>query len=311
MRFGGTHVDAMWQVFASRGFGVGASSNTNNDTDPIPSFQNPEGPETTLTFEPVDENGEPVAGAQLFVGHYQARALPVADTTAATSLDESVDIVGGTYDFLVRANGFGHTRVEDVAVSGSGTQTLTVELKANLASAANGATATGAGDRLGALIDDTEVTNWESAGSPVADKAVIVDLAGDEVHELGSVQVSAMLFAGQNRFTALRRFAIQTCTASEATACSASSEFTTVLTSPADAFPAVAPRPRAPQLIMRGFDLAGTATHVRFVVLTNQCTGAPDYQGDQDDDPINVTDCSAGSVQDLTVRVAEVQVFGP
>ena len=34
--------------------------------------------------------------------------------------------------------------------------------------------------------------------------------------------------------------------------------------------------------------MAGTATHVRFVVLTNQCTGAPDYQGDQDDDPINV-----------------------
>jgi hypothetical protein len=120
-----------------------------------------------------------------------------------------------------------------------------------------------------------------------------------------------MLFAGQNRFTALRRFAIQTCTASEATACSVSSDFTTVLTSRADAFPAVAPRPRAPQLIIRGFDLAGTATHVRFVVLTNQCTGGPDYQGDQDDDPINFTDCSAGSVQDLTVRVAEIQVFGP
>ena len=50
---------------------------------------------------------------------------------------------------------------------------------------------------------------------------------------------------------------------------------------------------------------------MRFVVLTNQCTGAPDFQGDQDDDPINVTDCSAGSVQDLTVRAAEVQVFGP
>jgi hypothetical protein len=311
IRYGGAHVDAMWQVFATRGFGLGASTNTNNDTDPIPSFQNPEGPETTLTFDPVDESGEPVAGAQLFVGHYQARALPVADTTTATPLDDSVDIVGGTYDFIVRADGFGHTRVEDLAVSGSGTQTLTVELKANLASTANGATATGAGVRLGALVDDTEATNWESAGSPIADKAVIVDLAGDEAHELGSVQVSAMLFAGQNRFTALRRFAIQTCTASEETDCSVSSDFTTALTSPADAFPAVAPRPRAPQLIIRGFDLAGRATHVRFVVLTNQCTGAPDYQGDQDDDPINVTDCSAGSVQDLTVRVAEVQVFGP
>ena len=90
-----------------------------------------------------------------------------------------------------------------------------------------------------------------------------------------------------------------------------STDFTTVFTSPANAFPAVRPRPRAPQLIIRSFDLSGSATHLRFVVLDNQCTGAPDYRGDQDDDPINVTDCSAGSVQDLTVRVAEVQVFGP
>jgi hypothetical protein len=271
----------------------------------------PAGTETTLTFDPRDENGDQVAVAQLFVGHYQARALPVADTAAGTALGDSVDIVDGTYDFLVRANGFGHTRAEDVAISGTGTQTLTVTLRRNLASATNGATATGAVVRLGALIDDTEATNWESAGSAVADKAVIIDLEGTEPHDLSTVQVSAMLLAGQNRFTALRRFAIQTCTASEATACSVSSDFTTVLTSRADAFPAVAPRPRAPQLIIRGFDLAGTATHVRFVVLTNQCTGGPDYQGDQDDDPINFTDCSAGSVQDLTVRVAEIQVFGP
>jgi hypothetical protein len=145
---------------------------------------------------------------------------------------------------------------------------------------------------------------------PVADKVVIVDLAGDEAHALGSVNVSALLFAGQNRFTALRQFAIQTCTASAPTDCSVSSDFTTVFTSPADAFPAVRPRPRAPNLIIRSFAISGSATHVRFVVLTNQCTGGPDFQGDQDDDPINVTDCSAGSVQDLTVRAAEVQVFG-
>lgn len=82
---------------------------------------------------------------------------------------------------------------------------------------------------------------------------MIIDLEGTEPHDLGTVQVSAMLFAGQNRFTALRRFAIQTCTVSEATACSVSSDVTTVLTSLADAFPAVAPRPREPQPIIRGF----------------------------------------------------------
>ena len=315
MRSGGANVDAMWAVFASRGLGLGASSNTNNDTDPVPSFRTPDGPNTTLKFIPVDEDGDPVAGAQLFVGHYQARASAIADTVGATTLGDSFEIVPGTYDFLVRANGFGHTRVEDVAVAGA-TQTLTVELNTNLASATNGASATGAGTRLGALIDDTESTNWESAGSPVADKAVIVNLAGDEPHDLGSVNVSALLFAGQNRFTALRRFAIQTCTAEAPGDCSVSSDFTTVFTSPADAFPSVRPRPRAPGLILRSFDLTGpgpepSATHVRFVVLTNQCTGAPAYQGDQDDDPINITDCSAGSVQDLTVRAAELQIFEP
>jgi extracellular elastinolytic metalloproteinase len=144
IRNGGANQDEMWAVFASRGFGLGASSNTNNDTDPIPSFQSPEDPETTLTFDPVDENGDPVAGAQLFVGHYQARASAVADTAGNTTLDDSIDIIGGTYDFLVRANGFGHTRIEDLVISGSGTDTLTVVLRANLASAHRGAGGPGA-----------------------------------------------------------------------------------------------------------------------------------------------------------------------
>jgi hypothetical protein len=310
-RFSGNHVAAMWNVFARRGFGEGASSNTNADTDPIPSFVSPMHSETAITFDPRDANGDPVAGAQLFVGHFQARANPVADTTASTSLGSTVDMVGGTYDFLVRSNGFGHRRVEDVVVSGSGTRTLTVVLPRNLASQASGGSAAGDGTRLGSLIDDTEATNWESVGSPIAGKQVTINLAGTTPQELGSVQVSAMLFPGQNRFTALRQFRIQVCRAVGPKTCTSAADFTTAFTSPADAFPAVQPRPRAPELIIRSFALSGSATHIRLVVLQNQCTGAPDYQGDQDDDPRNITDCSAGSVQDLTVRIAEVQVFGP
>ncbi len=310
VRYGGAHLAAMWDVFARRGFGEAASSNTNADTDPIPSFASPVQTETAVTFDPRDANGDPVAGAQLFVGHFQARANPVADTTASTPLGSTVNMVSGTYDFLVRADGYGLRRVEDVAVSGSGALTLTVSLPTNLASQMNGATASGDGTRLSALIDDSEGTNWESAGSPIAGKQVTINLAGTTPRELGSVQVSAMLFAGQNRFTALRQFRIQICRAVGGKTCTNASDFTTVFTSPADAFPAVQPRPRAPQLIVRSFALSGAATHVRFVVLQNQCTGGPDYQGDQDDDPNNVTDCSAGSVQDLTVRAAEVQVFG-
>ncbi len=52
-----------------------------------------------------------------------------------------------------------------------------------------------------------------------------------------------------------------------------------------------------------------SSTPVRLRVLINQCTGTPGYQGDQDDDPRNVTDCGDGSVQDDNVRAAELQVF--
>jgi extracellular elastinolytic metalloproteinase len=154
IRYGGTHQAAMWDVFARRGFGNTASTNTNADTDPITSFASPMQSETAVTFDPRDPNGNPVAGAQLFVGHFQARANPVADTSAATTLGTSVDMVGGTYDFLVRANGYGLRRVEDVAVSGTGALTLSVTLPTNLASQTNGAVATGDGVRLSALIDD-------------------------------------------------------------------------------------------------------------------------------------------------------------
>ena len=56
------------------------------------------------------------------------------------------------------------------------------------------------------------------------------------------------------------------------------------------------------------------ASHVRVRVVTNQCTGGPAYQGDQDDDPGNSTDCDENTlagfdVNDERVRAAELQVF--
>jgi hypothetical protein len=141
-----------------------------------------------------------------------------------------------------------------------------------------------------------------------------------------------MLF-GQNRFTALRKFAIQTCSASTLNAgCTLPTGFTTVYTSPDNAFPAGTPRPVSPELLLRSFDIpASTATNVRIVVLTNQCTGNPAFQGEQDNDPTNDTDCRLGSApygvatpeipavgavglgrapQQGNVRIAELQVFG-
>ena len=74
-------------------------------------------------------------------------------------------------------------------------------------------------------------------------------------------------------------------------------------------------RPSAPDLIMRSFAVPRTrATHVRLRVLSNQCTGGPAYQGDQDDDPANSTDCDETTLpgfnlQATRVRAAELQVF--
>jgi extracellular elastinolytic metalloproteinase len=44
-------------------------------------------------------------------------------------------------------------------------------------------------------------------------------------------------------------------------------------------------------------------------VVANQCTGAPDYAGEQDQDPRARTDCRTASPQALNVRAAELQVF--
>jgi hypothetical protein len=81
--------------------------------------------------------------------------------------------------------------------------------------------------------------------------------------------------------------------------------------SPADAFPSVNPRPVTPDETLRSFTTkAGPpATHVKFVVVANQCTGQPSYAGDQDNDPNNNSDCLA-TVRATEVHATELQVFG-
>jgi hypothetical protein len=195
-------------------------------------------------------------------------------------------------------------------------------MRENLASTGSGATATGDGRNLKALIDDTESTNWASLDSPVVGKQVTVRLdPSSRAVTFRRIQVSAMLRSrvpndpggddqAQNRFTALRQFELLACEVRGAVDCTQDSQFTSVFTSPADAFPAVVPRPRAPELLLRSFAVPETrASYVRLRVLNNQCTGQAAYHGDLDDDPANNPDCITGSVQDDNVRAAELQVF--
>lgn len=319
VRFGGANQALLWNAFAKRGLGQGAASNGAGDVDPTPSFSSPLSSEATVTFRPVDERGAPVPNAKLFVGDYQARAVAVADTDPATALPDTVSLVPGSYTFIAQAPGHGEARVKPTSFRWPSPARLTVRMPANLASSGAGAVATGDGINVARLVDDDEATDWASLGSAVAGKQVTVDLAGG-VQRIRRVQVSAMLrppLAGdpdtgtQSRFSALRQFRVSACTASATVACATAADFHTVFTSKADAFPARAPRPRAPELIVRSFDIRPTtATHLRFEVLTNQCTGAPAYAGERDADPRAATDCGTASAQALNVRAAEFQAFG-
>jgi extracellular elastinolytic metalloproteinase len=318
IRFGGADLDILWNAFARRGLGEGAVSNGAGDPNPTPSFASPFANEATVTFAPVDEAPAPVADAQLFVGRYQARAVPVADTSAATPLPATVALTPGTYEFVARAPGRGLQRIGPVTVGAGQSLALGETMPTNLASAAGGATATGDGVNVARLIDDDEATNWASLGAPVAGRGVVVDLAGDR-QQVSRVQVSAMLrppIPGdadpdpQSRFSALRQFRVLACDATVSGDCADAADFAPVFTSPADAFPSIAPRPRAPELIVRSFDIPATdATHLRFEVVTNQCTGGPDYAGEQDADPRAGTDCTTNSAQAANVRAAEFEAF--
>jgi extracellular elastinolytic metalloproteinase len=127
------------------------------------------------------------------------------------------------------------------------------------------------------------------------------------------VAVSAMIAPGESRFSALRSFELWACNAAAGSDCSKDAGFTKVYTSSPDAFPGDAPRPNGPQLILRDFSVPSfRATHVRLRVVASQCTGGPAYQGKQDADPGNATDCDTNVASNSSrrfVRTAEIQVF--
>ncbi|MDQ3930377.1 MAG: M36 family metallopeptidase [Chloroflexota bacterium] len=325
MRFGGANQAELWLAFARRGMGRYASTTGTNDVAAKPSFASPRARNASVTFrvttplnDGTQQGGEKTVGASIYVGDYEARAVPVADTLGNTVRGPSASFAPGTYRFLVRAAGYGFFRFTRTFTAGQQV-TLKVSMPSNWASQAKGATARGDGVDHAKLIDESERTDWDSEGRPVRGRSVTVNLSGGS-HRVTRVQVSAMLPTPrevpretdvfENRFTALRQFEIWACTASAANSNCTSGGFRRVYVSPANAFPAVRPRPMAPNLILRNFDVPDfTATHVRLRVVSSQCTGAPDYQGEQDNDPRYGTDCDTNSPNGTKVHAAELQVF--
>jgi len=358
MRFGGANQAELWLAFAHRGFGRAASATNGtgrldgieSDTNPLPDFEALGQQNTTVTFAATTRGAaqSPVA-ARVYVGHYEARVSPVADTDQATSaprtatannLDATASFAPGTYEFVATAPGYGAVRFRR-AIRAGAPLTIGLRMAPNVASKAQGATASGQAARVMSgekevlstaqvrerLIDDTEATHWQasavarSGGWSVANRRVTVDLAGNEPQQISRAQVSAMLGPvddpssttdlSQNRFTALRQFELWSCNARFAD-CSGNAGFNRVYASASDAFPADAPRPVAPALLLREFTFSPIqATHLQLVTRQSQCTGGPAFQGEQDADPFNVTDCnSAGAASTRFVRAAELQAFG-
>ena len=353
MRFGGANQRELWLGYARGGMGVGATgtnsglSNTvgvEPDTDPTPNWESPLHDNGTITFAAEARDGDPITNARFYVGHFEARVSPIADTNPATTgdnLDNVAKMAPGTYEFTAHAPGYGFFRFRKTVYRGEDS-TFEVRFATNYASRHQGATA--AGDAavaspevpgttpetiLGNLIDDTESTIWTAAGNTtgplsVDGKTVTINLAGTEPVTIRDVQVSAMLRNGpdpdgpgpapspasQNRFTAVRQFEVWACN-NQRDNCSSDAGFSKVYTSPADAFPGNAPRPVSPVLLLRSFDVPNTrATHLRFVTKTNQCTGQPQFQGEQDADTAASTDCpTGGSPGTKFVRAAEFQAF--
>jgi len=321
MRFGGADQAVMWQAFARRGMGKAASVANADDHEPTPSFAAALTANAPITFETASPS-------KIYVGTYEARATPVADTIGSTELAATAEFTPGTYQILTVSSDRGFTR-STLTVAGTKARTVKVTDEVNVASAAAGATIIGAteGSRNAEhLIDGTEATNWGGVTEGNVDEttpSVEIDLAGD-LQTVRRVQVSAMLNPAPvdpnalpllavedpdsgSRFTALRQFALEACTANCA---AADATWTRFYTSPADAFPSVLPRPVAPDLTLRSFDVPDTqAAAVRLVALHNPCTGQAGYSGEQDNDPLNDTDCKTASDRGTIVHAAELQMF--
>jgi hypothetical protein len=302
----------------------------------VPDFEPVGTTPATVRFKAKNTEGDPL-NARIYVGHYEARISPIADTNPATpaagtpatvvNFDDTARFAPGQYEFVAHAPGQGHVRFRQRFRSGEN-ETIEIVFPMNWASATNGATATTAdGGVAGSLIDDTEATNWAANATNtdgtlgVDGKKATIDLGGSEPIRVKYVQVSAHVRPGASRFAAVRQFELWACRQAGASFahdrpagdCSTDAGYRRVYTSPANAFPGDAPRPVAPQLILRRFDVPDfTATHLRFVVRTTQCTGASEYQGDQDADLANNPDCDTNVPGNSTrnfARTAELQVF--
>ncbi|GAB3450390.1 hypothetical protein GCM10027517_37740 [Phycicoccus ginsengisoli] len=265
-RYHGDDTDLIWSVFAKRGMGASAQSDTGDDTDPTPAFDHPAAARNgTVALTVVNAStGQPVAGAKVVLGRFEARVTPLARTGSTGGA--SVKALAGTYPLTIQAPGFGVQTIEGLAVSPGRNTAKTVRLAPNLASTAAGATLVDVssqddGSPAKFAFDDTAASVWatkDTGGTPYndgPDQRATVKLAAPAT--VSSVRVSAYKATNASRFTALKDFTVQT-----------STDGVTWTTARTGSFSYSVPRPVAPDLNFATFSLAKPvkAAYVRFFV---------------------------------------------
>jgi len=306
--------DTVYNAFASRGLGKGAFSKNSDDLNPTPSFaSNKDTNNAHVTFKLVDAvTGKPVKGS-VFVGMYSARCRPVATTLGGDNPPAKASMLKGAYTLTVQAKGYGIQRFTVSYTPGAVTTTL--KLLKNYASNSFVPSVSGnAGSlRVTRVTDDDEATNGAFSGQPVAGRAVTVAFTGKRTFQ--KIAVSALHHPAQTlpenqgteiegRLLGVRAFDVQASGDGGRT-------WQTVYRSSPDFFPSNAPRPTAPDLVLRSFSLPHpvTADAVRLVVRSNACTGGKDFNHEQEDDPTNPSDCRSTATNGTSVTVTEFEVF--
>jgi extracellular elastinolytic metalloproteinase len=259
----GDNTDTIWTVFAHRGAGASAQTATGDDTNPTPAFDHAADSRNGLLVGRVvnGSTGDPVKGAKVIVGEFEARVTPLARTSDTGGF--GAEMTAGSYDLLITAPGVGAQQFRDVAVPAGRTTSLAFTIAPNLTSTAAGAklvdvSSEDAGLPAEFLLDDTAASAWATKKSATTynsgpDQRVTVQLAKPST--IDRLQVSAFKNTTSSRFSALKDFTFQV-----------SSDGVLWKTVKTGAFGYQAPRPTAPDLNYRTFalDKPVKASYVRF-----------------------------------------------
>jgi extracellular elastinolytic metalloproteinase len=294
-RYGGKYSNTIWKAFAQRGLGVGAESD-GNDTDVKTTFVHPVASENGKIVGSMMNNDtmQPLEGIRIIVGDYEARTSEVVKTDANGNF--AFDIVEGTYNITVQATGFGSRTYEGVTIEKGQITNLDKMLSPNLASMFNGATIHPSStdeqesNPLKNAIDDTEGSVYASSVQEggFTGTEFIVDLAGDEPVSISHIQVSAFKDIAKSRYATLKDFEVQVSVDGN--------NWTTVLS---DTFTYGLPRPAAPDLHYRGYDIAAVdAKYLKLVAKNSQFDGKGYIQ---------VGDIQAFSTQSNAVEKVDIE----